>query len=125
MRLLRISPSFDWFDDMEPVGQDETGDAGRCKMVHHMLDPSEVGVAGRRCAVLPSLVFAQAFTAPVRHVERRISQNVVRPHVRMTVVVKGVSMLDLPINPADGQVHLGQAPRGVGSTLDRKPTGPL
>src|SRR4051812_10757088 len=37
-----------------PVGEDDAGDAGRREVVENMLKPGEIGIAGRRGAVLPA-----------------------------------------------------------------------
>ena len=67
-----------------------------------MLHPSEVGVALGRHAVLPALVVLQAISAPVRDVERWICQDVVSPHVGVTVVTEGIAVGDLPLDAPDG-----------------------
>src|SRR5579875_46434 len=53
-------------------------------MVDNVLDPSEVGVAGRRHTKPPALVS-----------------------------VEGVAMRDLALNPANGEVHFGEPPGGI------------
>ncbi|GIW92838.1 MAG: hypothetical protein KatS3mg110_0879 [Pirellulaceae bacterium] len=82
-------------------------------MVDHVLHPNEVGIAHGRHAVLPALILGQALAAPLHHVEGRIGEDEIRLEVRETVVVEGVAMPDAPVNSSDGEVHLGQAPRGV------------
>ncbi len=81
--------------------------------MHDVLHPGEVGVAHGWHAVFPALVLAQAFAAPVGDVERRIGEDEVGLEVRKAVVVEGVALLDLTLDAADGQVHLGQPPGGV------------
>ena len=77
-----------------------------------MLHPGEVGVARRRRAVLPAHVVAQAVAAPVAHVERRVGEDEVGLEVLVQVVVEGVGVVrpEVALDPADGEVHLGQAP---------------
>ena len=51
--------------EVAPGREDEADDASGREMVRHVLNPSEVGVAGRRDAVLAALVVAEALAAPV------------------------------------------------------------
>jgi len=95
------------------VGEDETGDPGRCQVVDEVLDPGEVRVARRRHAVGPALVVLEQFAPPVAVVEGRIGQDPIGLEVRMAVVVEGVAVGDLGVDAADREVHLGQAPGGV------------
>ena len=110
---LRISPSPDWFERHRAVGQHEAGDPGRREVVDEVLDPGEVGVAGRRHAVLPALVVLEQVAAPVAVVERRVGEDVVGLEVGVAVVVEGVAVGDLGVDAADGEVHLGEAPGRV------------
>ena len=82
-------------------------------MVEEVLHPGEVGVARRGRAVGPALVLAQQVAAPVAVVERRVGQHEVGPQVREAVVVEAVAVVNVGVDAADGQVHLGQPPRGV------------
>jgi len=52
-------------------------------------------------------------SAPILHVEGRIGEDVVRLEVGETVVQEGVALLNAAVDPADGQVHLGEPPSGV------------
>ena len=54
MRFLRISPSPDWLDDMEPLARTKPAEAARREVVQEVLHPGEVGVARR--AVLRSAI---------------------------------------------------------------------
>ena len=78
-----------------------------------MLDPGEVGVAGRRLAVDPALVALQELAPPVAVVEGRIGEDVVGLEVGVAVVVEGVAVGDLGVDAADREVHLGEAPGRV------------
>ena len=82
-------------------------------MTDEVLDPGEVGVARGRRAVDPAAVVAEQLAAPVAVVEGRIGQDVVRFQVREGVGVEAVALSDVGPDPADGQVHVGQAPGGV------------
>jgi hypothetical protein len=70
-----------------------------------------------RCAgrgtVLPTLVVAEEFAAPVAHVEGRVGEDVVGLEVWVAVVVEGVAVGDLAFYTADGEVHPGEAPGGI------------
>ena len=50
MIRLRISPSFDWFEDIEPFASTEPRHAPRRQVIEEMLHPREVGIAYRRRA---------------------------------------------------------------------------
>ena len=113
IRFFRISPSPDWFDDIDPLASTNPRHTLRREVVNHVLHPGEVRVPLRRHAVPPALVLGQPLAAPVRDVERRIRENEVRLEVWIAVVVEGVAVGDLSFDPANGQVHLGESPRGV------------
>ena len=96
------------------VGEDEAGDAVGSEVVEEVLDPGVVGVADRRDAVLPALVFAQAVAAPVADVEGRIGEDVVGPEIGVQVAVEGVGVFraEIGFDAANGEVHLGEPPGG-------------
>src|SRR5450830_665134 len=96
------------------VGEHEAGHALRRQVVDHVLHPGEVGVTHRRRPVLPAHVVAQAVAAPVAHVERRVGEDEIGPEVLVLVGVEGVGVVrpQVALEPADGEVHLGQAPGG-------------
>src|SRR3972149_890132 len=83
-------------------------------MMNKMLYPRVIGIAHRRCTVLPALVLTQAFPAPIAHVERRVGDNVIGFQIRMQVTVERVRVLlaEIALDPADRKVHLRQFPRG-------------
>ena len=95
------------------VGQHEARQPRGRQMVDEVLHPGEVGVAGRRHAVDPALVFLEQLAAPVAVVEGRIGEHVVGLEVGVPVVVEGVAVSNLRVDAADGEVHLGQPPSGV------------
>ena len=64
MMLRRVSPSPDERGGHGAVGEHKAGGSARREVVDEVLHPREVGVAGRRDAVSPTLVLAQAATAP-------------------------------------------------------------
>ena len=112
MIFLRISPSPDWLEDMEPL--DSTNPAAPW-------GPDGAGSAASRrswrCppgnAVLPPLVVTKPLAAPVGDVEGRVGQDVVSPQVGVLIVVEAVTVGDLALDAPDGQVHLGETPGGV------------
>ena len=73
-----------------------------------MLHPSKVGVPHRGGAVLPPLILPELLSLPIRHVERGICQDVVSFKVWVPVVPKTVPRLNMGLNAADRQVHLGK-----------------
>ena len=60
------------------VSKNKTDFPVRCKVVYHMLNPRIVGIAGRRCAVLPTDIVFELFLSPVGKIERRICHNEIR-----------------------------------------------
>jgi len=95
------------------VGEDEAGKTHGREVVDDVLHPSEVSVADGWAAILPPLVVAQQFAAPVADVERRIGEDVVGLEVRVSIIVKRIAMSDLPVDAADGEVHLSEPPGSV------------
>ena len=81
--------------------------------MHHVLHPGEVGVAGGWRSILPAQIIPQSVAAPVGDVERRISEYEIGLQVRVAVIVKCVTVLNLPVYAANGEVHLGKPPSGV------------
>jgi hypothetical protein len=74
-------------------------------MVDHVLHPGEVGVARRRHAVLPALIHQQQIAAPVADVEGGIGENIVGLEVGEAVVVEAITVGDLAVDAADGEIH--------------------
>jgi hypothetical protein len=95
------------------VGQHEPGQARRAPSLEEVLHPGEVGVARGRHAECPALVVLEQLAAPVRVVERRVGDDEVGLQVGWLVVVERVAVADLGVDPADGEVHLGQPPGRV------------
>ena len=60
---------------------------------------AKLALLHRRHAVDPPLVLLQKVATPVAVVERRVRQHPIRLQVRETVVVKGVAVGDLSVNP--------------------------
>src|SRR5690554_7487672 len=84
-----------------------------------MLQPGVVGVAYGRYAELPARVFAQAVTAPVGDIKRRVGENVIEAQVAQLVLVEAALIIpaDIGVDASHGKVHLGQAPGGVVALL--------
>src|SRR5690554_567587 len=84
-----------------------------------MLQPGVVGVAYGRYAELPARVFAQAVTAPVGDIKRRVGENVIEAQVTQFVLVEAALVVpaNIGVDAAHGEVHLGQAPGGVVALL--------
>lgn len=55
------------------LGQHHACLALRVEMIGEVLQPREVGVARRRCAILPAAIAAQQLAAPVANIERRVA----------------------------------------------------
>ena len=113
MMFFRISPSPDWFDDIEPLARTKPAMPVGREMINDVLHPGEVGVADGRLAELPAFVVAQAVAAPVGDVERRVGEDEVGFEIGMAVVVKRVAVGDLAVDAAQREIHFGQAPGGV------------
>ena len=82
------------------VGEDEAGETHRRKVMDDVLHPGEVGIARGRLAELPPFIIAQAVTAPVRNIERRVGENEIGLEVRVAVVVERVAVTDLTVDAA-------------------------
>jgi hypothetical protein len=95
------------------ICQDETRNAGRCKMIDEVLDPCKVRVAGGRHPVLPALVVLELVASPITVIEGRVGQHEVGLQIGVLVIVEAVAVGDLRIDPPDGEVHLRQPPRRV------------
>ena len=80
-----------------------------------MLQPSVVGIADRRHAIGPAGILPQPLAAPVRHVERRIGEDVVEAQVLQFVLVEAALVVpaDVGVDAAHREVHLGEPPRRV------------
>src|SRR3989442_3524337 len=112
MIAFRISPSPDWFADIEPFARTKP----------------EIPPGARwwiMCWTQVKLAFPTGGTpyfhrtssrrrspAPVAHVEGRVRQDEVRSEIGVQVLVKGVSVVraEVRFDPADRQVHLGEPP---------------
>ena len=103
------------------VREHESRHSPRREVVDHVLHPGEVRVARRRHAVLPPLVVLQLISSPVGDVEGGIGEDEVCLEIRQPVVPEGVAVLDLPVDPADREVHLRKAPGGVVGLLPEDP----
>ena len=78
-----------------------------------VLHPGEVGVALGWGAEAPALVVGEPLAAPVGDVEGRVGEDEVGPEVGVAVVVEAVAVGDLPLDAADGEVHLRDPPGRV------------
>jgi len=83
-------------------------------MVDEVLHPGKVGVADGRRAVFPPGIVPEPVAAPVAHVEGRVGEDVVGLEVFVQVAMEtvGVFVAEIGFDAADGEVHLGQLPRG-------------
>ena len=95
------------------VGEYEAGQAVGREVVCDVLHPGEVGVARRGRTVAPALVAAQPFAVPLGDIEGRVGEDVIGAEVGEAVVVERIAALDLGVDAADREVHLGQPPGGV------------
>ena len=75
MIFLRISPSLDWLDDMDPLARTNPATPRGGQVVQEVLDPSEVGISDRKYPVGPPLVLSELASLPFFHVERGIGQD--------------------------------------------------
>ena len=67
--------------------------------MNHVLNPSEVRISTRRRPVSPTLIVSQQLAAPIRHIERRIGEDVVSSQIRVSIVVERVTLFDWPSIP--------------------------
>ena len=84
-----------------------------------VLEPGIVGIAGRRDAVAPADILAQALAAPVGDVEGGIGEDEVGLQVREGVLVEAALVVpaDVGVDAPHGKVHPGQPPGGVVALL--------
>src|SRR5690625_1910510 len=101
------------------VGQYHPGSAEGREVPVDVLQPGVVGVTYRWHAELPARVFAQAVTAPVGDIKRRVGENVIEAQVTQLVLVEAALVVpaDIGVDASHGKVHLGQAPGGVVALL--------
>ena len=78
--------------------------------MNHVLHPGEVGVALGRDTVLPSFIVREPLAAPVGDVEGGIGEYEIGLEIGVAVVVKAVPMGNLPLDAANGEVHLREPP---------------
>jgi hypothetical protein len=64
----------------------------------------------RRRAMPPPLVTAQPLGASVADVQGQFGEDVVGIEVAEAVVVEGITLANLVLDTADGEVHLGRSP---------------
>jgi len=97
------------------IGEDKSGDAVGREVMDEVLDPGEVGVAGRRHTKLPANVFFEAFTAPIAVIERRIGEEEIGFEVLVRVIVERALAVpgDVGLDATNGEVHLAEPPGGL------------
>ena len=84
---FRISPSPDWFDDIEPLASTKPAMPVVRQVVDEVLHPREIGVGGRKACQRPSVCRCkQQFAAPVAIVERRVGQHIIGLEVGVLLV---------------------------------------
>lgn len=96
------------------IGQEQGHAAVRGQVVHHVLQPREVGIAVGGHAVLPAHVAILYAFFPRLHVEGRIGHDEVGPQVGVLGAGVGAGRLlaEVVVQATDGHVHAGQAPGG-------------
>jgi len=79
-----------------------------------VLNPSEVGIATGRDAVLPPHVILEALSSPVAEVEGGIGDDEVKLEVLLVVVEEGVTVpgAEVALDSTDCEVHPGEPPCG-------------
>ena len=77
------------FSGESAFGQHHACFSWRFEVVRKVLQPGEVGIARRRCAVLPTVIAAQQRAAPITDVEWRVGDDEVGFQVFVSVVEKG------------------------------------
>ena len=97
------------------VGEDDARRSGGREVVPDVLQPGEVGVAGRRDAKAPARVLLQALAAPVGDVEGRVGEDGVGLEVGERVLVEAAFAVpaDVAVDAAHGKVHFCKPPGGV------------
>jgi hypothetical protein len=84
-------------------------------MEKNMLELGIVDVADRRSTIFQAGIFAQAVTATIGDIERRIGKDIVEMQVFELVFMEVALVVpaNVCIDTAHGQVHLGEPPRRV------------
>ena len=77
-----------------------------------MLNPRIVGIASRRCAVLPTDIVFEFFLSPVREVERRICHNKICFQSLMQIIEKCICLIraEIGVNTSNSHIHFCHFP---------------
>ncbi|GIW55790.1 MAG: hypothetical protein KatS3mg082_2194 [Nitrospiraceae bacterium] len=110
---LRISPSPDWFEDIEPLASTKPATPVGREVVDDVLHPGEVGVAHRRHAVLPRASSRSRSPPQSLTLKGGLARmkSALRSGKRSSW--NAVAVGDCAVDAADGEVHLRQPPGGV------------
>ena len=65
-------------------------------------------VRNRRRPEPPPLIVGDQFAAPIRHVELRINENVIRPQIRMPIIVESTASFYSPSIPLMARIILAK-----------------
>ena len=110
---LRMFPSPDWLDDMEPLASTKPAAPAGDRWWTMCCTQAKLALPLGGTPYCQRLVLGEPLAAPVGDVEGCIGQDEVGLEVGMAVAVEAVAVGDLALDAADGQVHLGQSPGGV------------
>ena len=79
-----------------------------------MLQLCKVGVASRRCTILPTDIINEFICTPAGEIEGRICHNEVCLELRVTIVKKCVriELAEVSFNTTNGKIHLSHLPCG-------------
>ena len=94
------------------VSKHKTDLAVRGKVMNHVLNPSVVGVAGRRKTILPTHIIGQLLLIPRVIVERRIGKNKVRFQSGVKVIRECVCLIsaEVGVNTTNSHIDLCHLP---------------
>src|SRR5258708_20358558 len=84
-------------------------------MPQDVLEPAIVRVARWWRTIGPTRILPQPVASPVRHVERWVSEDVVKSSVLQFVLVEAALVVppDVGVDAAHCEIHLGEAPRRI------------
>ncbi len=114
MSALRMSPSPDWLEDMEPLARTKPASPVGARWWMKCCTQAKLALPAGGVPCAQRLSSAQPLAAPVAVVERRVGQDEVGPQVGVQIAVEGVVAVvaEVGVDAPQGEVHLGQPPSG-------------
>jgi hypothetical protein len=107
---LRISPSPDCCDDIEPLANTMPARPLLDRRASMCCSQAKLALPSGGMPYPPRVIF-ELVAVPIADVERRVGKDVVGPQCLVLVVGEGgsVGLADVPVQPMNGEVHQTQA----------------